>query len=75
MVLQVSLPFMMTPGSAPAPEHTWNRQRQESDQLPAPHSPPPITSPPVTQSFVLINRSRPRIPDSMLPGVPAASPH
>lgn len=36
--------------SSPAPEHTWNRQRQEPHQLPGPCFPSPCSPPPVTLS-------------------------
>lgn len=78
VVLQVSLPFMVTPGCYPAPEHTWTgrgRSQTSSQHLHPllPPSPPPIASAPVTQSFVLINRSRPRVPDRRLSATSCAS--
>lgn len=80
VVLQVSLPFMVTPGCYPAPEHTWTgrgRSQTSSQHLRPllPPSPPPIASAPVTQSFVLINRSRPQYQTygSVPLAVPAAS--
>lgn len=77
-VLQDSLPFMATPGSYPGPEHTWTgrgRSQTSSQHLRPllPPSPPPITSAPVTQSFVLINRSRPGVPDRRLGASSGAS--
>lgn len=77
-VLQTSLPFMVTPGSCPGPEHTWTgrgRSQTRSQHLRPllPASPPLITSAPVTQSFVLINRSRPGVPDRRLGAASCAS--
>lgn len=77
-VLQDSLPFMATPGSYPGPEHTWTGRgrSQTSSQHLRPLLPPPtppITSAPVTQSFVLINRSRPGVPDRRLGASSGAS--
>lgn len=76
-VLQASLPFMVTPGSYPGPEHTWTgrgRSQTRSHHLrPLLPPPPPITSAPVTQSFVLINRSWPPVPDRRLGATGGAS--